>query len=114
MVLDCIEAALEKHPREDHRHRIEHAGLTAPDLQERIARLGVIPVPNPAFFYEFGNGYIRNYGDRVEHMYPARSFIDAGVVAAAGSDSPVTDYNPLVGIHAAGEPAERFRYGGRS
>jgi predicted amidohydrolase YtcJ len=34
-------------------------------------------------------------------MYPARDFVDAGIPAAAGSDSPVTDYNPILGIHAA-------------
>ncbi len=101
MVINCIETALRKHPREDHRHRIEHSGITIPDLLERIERLGIIPIPNPAFFYEFGDGYLVNYGDRVDHMFPARSFLDAGVQAAAGSDSPVTNYDPLLGIHVA-------------
>ena len=101
MTLDCIEFALEKHPREDHRHRIEHAGLTMPDLLERMKNMGVIPIPNPAFFHEFGDGYIKNYGDRVKHMYPARDFIDAEMIVAAGSDSPVTSYDPLLGIHVA-------------
>lgn len=101
MVIDCIEAALDKYPRQDHRHRIEHAGLTMPDLLERMKELKIIPIPNPAFFYEFGDGYLENYGDRVNHMYPARDFVDAGIPAAAGSDSPVTDYNPILGIHAA-------------
>jgi len=101
MVVDCIEAALKQHPREDHRHRIEHSGITMPDLLERIERLGIIPIPNPAFFYEFGDGYLVNYGSRVDHMFPARSFLDAGIPAAAGSDSPVTSHNPLLGIHVA-------------
>jgi predicted amidohydrolase YtcJ len=34
-------------------------------------------------------------------MYPARSFIDSGVIAAAGSDAPVTTHDPLLGIHEA-------------
>lgn len=101
MVIDCIESALDDNPRGDHRHRIEHAGLTMPDLLERMKQLGIIPIPNPAFFYEFGDGYLENYGERVNHMYPARNFIDAGIPAACGSDSPVTDYNPLLGIRAA-------------
>ncbi len=101
MVIDCIESALQSSPREDHRHRIEHAGLTMPDLLERMKNLNIIPILNPAFFYEFGDGYLKNYGDRVEHMYPAREFIDAGMIVAAGSDSPVTDYNPLLSIHVA-------------
>ncbi|MDQ0268230.1 putative amidohydrolase YtcJ [Cytobacillus purgationiresistens] len=34
-------------------------------------------------------------------MYPARDYIDRGIVAAFGSDAPVTFLNPLLGIHAA-------------
>ena len=101
MVIDCIESALQSSPREDHRHRIEHAGLTMPDLMERMKNLNIIPISNPAFFYEFGDGYLKNYGERVNHMFPARDFIDASIPAAAGSDSPITDYNPLLGIHVA-------------
>lgn len=102
MVIDCIEAALKSAPREDHRHRIEHCGIASPDLLKRISDLGIIPIPNPAFFHEFGDGYIENYGEeRVESMYPARSFIDNGIQAAAGSDAPITEHDPLLGIHAA-------------
>lgn len=101
MMLNCIEKALKEHPRENHRHRIEHAGITEPDLLERMVELGVVPIPNPHFFYEFGDGYIINYGERVNHMYPLRQFIDNGVIAAIASDSPVTDYRPLFGIHVA-------------
>jgi len=34
-------------------------------------------------------------------MYPARDFIDQGIITAAGSDAPVTTYNPFIGIHEA-------------
>lgn len=101
MYLNVVERALKEHPRKNHRHRIEHAGISTPDLQKRIKQLGLIPIPNPPFHYEFGESYIYNYGNRVNYMYPARDFIDKGIIAAAGSDSPVTDYNPLLGIHAA-------------
>ncbi|MEH7107332.1 amidohydrolase [Bacillus sp. JJ1764] len=101
MVLNCIEAALKEYPRPDTRPRIEHAGISEPDLIERMKQLGVIPIPNPAFFYEYGEGYLHNYGVRVNHMYPLRDFFDNHIVAAAGSDSPVTDYRPLFGIQAA-------------
>mgnify|MGYP001177952599 CR=1 FL=1 len=101
MVLNCIEQALEKHPRRNHRHRIEHAGITPPDLLKRMKTLGVVPIPNPPFFYEFGDGYIKNYGERVHHMFPVRDFIDHGIIAAGGSDTPVTAHPPLHGIHVA-------------
>ncbi|SFF17804.1 hypothetical protein SAMN05428981_1221 [Bacillus sp. OV194] len=101
MYLNCVERALEESPRENHRHRIEHAGISAPDLQERMKKLGVIPIPNPPFPYEFGDIYVHHYGDRVNHMYAVRDFIDNGIMTAGGSDAPVTDYNPLLGIHVA-------------
>ncbi|MDQ0268229.1 putative amidohydrolase YtcJ [Cytobacillus purgationiresistens] len=50
MILDCIEHALEEQPRKNHRHRIEHAGIASPDLQDRIKKLGVVPIPNPHLF----------------------------------------------------------------
>ncbi|KQL49675.1 amidohydrolase [Brevibacillus choshinensis] len=101
MMLNCFEEALKKHPRTNHRHRIEHAGITMPDLIERMKQLEVVPIPNPAFFLEYGDAYLKHYGDRVNYQYPARDFIDSGVVAAGGSDSPVTSYNPLLGIYGA-------------
>ncbi len=101
MVLNCIEAALQEYPRQDTRPRIEHAGISEPDLLERMKQLGVVPIPNPAFFCEYGEGYVHNYGERVNHMYPLRDFFECGIVAAIGSDSPVTDYRPLIGIHSA-------------
>jgi predicted amidohydrolase YtcJ len=101
MLLDCIEDALRKHPRDNHRHRIEHAGVSAPDLVERMARLGVVPIPNPAFLYEYGDGYVRSIGDRAGHMYPVGDFFQSGIVSAGASDCPVTDFSPLLGIHAA-------------
>ena len=101
MYLNCVEKAIEESPRTNHRHRIEHAGISSPDLQERMKKLGIIPIPNPPFPYEFGEIYVRHYGDRVQHMYAARDYIDQGIIAAGGSDAPVTDINPLLGIHVA-------------
>jgi predicted amidohydrolase YtcJ len=101
MYLNCVEKALEEFPRKNHRHRIEHAGISTPDLQERIKKLELIPIPNPPFPYEFGEIYIHNYGDRVNYMYAIRDFMDKGIMVAGGSDSPITDYNPLLGIHTA-------------
>ncbi|PIC70872.1 amidohydrolase [Sporosarcina sp. P16b] len=101
MVLNCIEEALEKHPRTDHRHRIEHAGIASIDLQERMKELGVVVIPNPAFMYVNGDSYLEFYGDRVHVMYPANDYLEKGIPFAFASDTPVVDHNPLLGIHAA-------------
>ncbi|WP_243355876.1 amidohydrolase [Bacillus litorisediminis] len=101
MLLNTIEKANRLHPRLNARHRIEHAGIAKPDLIQRMKQLGVVPTPNPAFVYEYGDGYIKNYGERVNHMYPLADYLEAGIPAAIASDCPVTDFSPIRGIHAA-------------
>lgn len=101
MLLDCFELTLSQHPRENHRHRIEHAGLSQPDLIKRMKELQVIPIPNPPFFYEYGETYEKLYGERAHHMFPLRDMLDNGIIATGSSDSPITSHNPLLGIYGA-------------
>ena len=98
--LNVIERALKENPR-PHRHRIEHAGITTPDLQEKMKALQIIPIPNPPFPYEFGESYEKNYGERIDYMYPVADFLQHQLIVAAGSDAPITTVNPWVGIHTA-------------
>jgi predicted amidohydrolase YtcJ len=100
--LDAMARAQAEYPREGLRHRIDHCGICPPDLQRRVRAQGIVPAMQPAFFWEFGDGYIRNYGRaRADVMFPAKSRLDAGVIVAGSSDSPVTDYRPLFGIEQA-------------
>ncbi len=100
--LDAMARAQREFPRRGLRHRIEHCGIAPPDLQARVIAQGILPVMQPAFFWEFGDGYIRNYGrERADVMFPARSLLEAGVTVAGSSDAPVTDYRPLFGIEQA-------------
>jgi predicted amidohydrolase YtcJ len=100
--LNAMARAQSEYPREGLRHRIDHCGITPPDLQRRVRAQGIVPAMQPAFFWEFGDGYIRNYGrERADVMFPAKSLLDAGVIVAGSSDSPVTDYRPLFGIEQA-------------
>lgn len=101
--LNVIERLQTTHPRQDHRHRVEHLGVCPPDLQQRVRELGMVPVLNPSFPYEFGESYIHNYGERTNYMYAAKQLMDEGVVVAAGSDAPVTTANPFVGMYMAQE-----------
>jgi predicted amidohydrolase YtcJ len=99
-VLDAYEAALQTLPRSDHRHRIEHAGLTSERAVSRMAALGVIPSPQGRFVGEIGDGMINALGpERINLCYRARSFLDAGIELPASSDRPVVDGAPLRGIH---------------
>ncbi|MYL30435.1 amidohydrolase family protein [Halobacillus halophilus] len=101
MMLHTIERALDQKSAANSRHRIEHAGITPPDLVERMRQTGAVPVPNPAFLYEFGDGYETDYGGRVSHMFPLKSYSDHHIPYAVGSDSPITTPNPFYGLYAA-------------
>jgi len=99
-VLDCYEEALAAYPRLDHRHRIEHAGVVSPTDVDRMARLGVIPVPQARFISELGDGMIGALGsDRVANCYRQKSFLDAGLPLPGSSDRPVVKGAPMLGIH---------------
>lgn len=57
MALLALERALQRYPRADHRHRLEHGGdlpVDGPRL-ERMAALGVVPVATPQFIYSYGD-----------------------------------------------------------
>jgi predicted amidohydrolase YtcJ len=98
-VLDVYEQALTIQPRSDHRHRIEHCGVTSAAAVERIARLGVIPVPQGRFIGELGDGMRAALGDaRVRDTYRLASFLRAGVVLPGSSDRPVVDGRPMLGV----------------
>jgi predicted amidohydrolase YtcJ len=102
MCLDAYAAAQQKLPRDDHRHRIEHCGILRPDLITRMAEMKVIPVGQPPFIAEFGDGFLAHLGQqRSQLTYPLRSLIAAGIPVAGSSDSPVSSYQPLIGVQAA-------------
>lgn len=98
LMVNCIEHVVTKFPRENHRHRIEHASVCNPELIQRIKKLNAIIVINPAFFYDFGDEYVKYIGSKAEWMFPSQSYLNHGVKVAAGSDSPITDFEPLLGI----------------
>jgi hypothetical protein len=98
-VLDCYEEALARRPRPDHRHRIEHCGVTTYESLERIRRLGVVPVPQGRFIGELGDGMLAALGERrANDTYRLASFLRAGVALPGSSDRPVVDGRPLLGI----------------
>ncbi len=74
VIVNAIEKALKRYPRKDHRHRVEHCAMVNDELLSRIKALGIVPIPQPVFLYEFGDGYMVNYGrDRAFRMFACRS-----------------------------------------
>jgi predicted amidohydrolase YtcJ len=98
--LDSYEDALSERPKPDHRHRIEHCGILSLELIERIQRLGVVPVTQPRFISELGDGFARALGrSRLQLCYPLATLLRRGINLAGSSDRPVVEGAPLLGIH---------------
>ena len=102
VALDAFQSALQKHPDNPGRHRVEHAQtLTATDIP-RFAELGVIAAMQPTHatsdMYWVGD---RLGAERVVYAYAWRSLLDSGARLVLGSDFPVEQVNPMLGIHAA-------------
>jgi predicted amidohydrolase YtcJ len=91
MILDAYEKALTRHPRQDHRHRVEHLGnwLMTPERVERSKRLGILPIANPPFLFFFGDPMVEMLQRRAtEQGFPFRTLWDAGFPLSFGSDAP--------------------------
>jgi hypothetical protein len=102
MALLSIERALKKHPRMNHRHRIEHCGFLDESLANKIRELDIVPVLGVPFLYELGDTYIDVYGqDRLNTIYPLNSLLKKGIKTPLSSDAPVIEPNPMHGIYAA-------------
>lgn len=109
VALDAYENAIMKNPGAECRHQIEHIELIAPEDIERMARLGVIGSVQPEHIVSGiptfeGNTYPAQLGqERCRYTWPFRSLLNAGVVLAGGSDAPVVEGNPFVGIRVGME-----------
>lgn len=89
-------------PRGDRRWRIEHAQVVAPGDIARFAALGVIASMQPTHATsDMPWAQARVGPDRILGAYAWRSFRDAGVALAFGSDFPVESVDPMLGLHAA-------------
>ncbi len=82
--------------------RIEHCSECPPDVLELVRRAGVAVCTQPAFVHYRGDKYLVEVPEDVQPwLYAMRSLLDAGVLVAAGSDAPVVEPNPMVGLGAA-------------
>jgi len=101
MFLDVLEEAQGKYPHEDPRDRIIHCTVVTPEIIARIKKLGVLPTLFGPYPYYHGDKILPAFGaERLERMFAARSFLDAGIKVAAHSDHSASPYPPLMGIHA--------------
>jgi len=98
----AVELALQRSPRPDHRHRIEHCSVCTQLLARRLASLGIMVVTQPSFIYYNGERYLRTVPDsNLKHLYPIATLINNGVKVVGSSDCPIVPVNPLIGIYSS-------------
>ena len=101
-VLDSLAAARSAVPRADPRLRVEHAQIV--DLADiaRFVRLGAVASMQPTHATSDMAWVPARIGSaRLPGAYAWRRFLDAGVPLALGSDFPVEQPAPSLGLHAA-------------
>lgn len=102
IVLDLFEEVLKANGPRDRRWRIEHAQHLAPSDFARFARLGVIASVQPYHAIDDGRWAEGRIGpERAKTTYAFRSFLDARVRLALGTDWPVAPLDPMATLYAA-------------
>jgi predicted amidohydrolase YtcJ len=110
MVLQAYERVLQKWPRADPRHRIEHCTLVNPDLLKRIKATGSIPTPFWTYVYYHGEKWTEYGEQRTAWMFAHRSFLDSGIRVPGASDYTPGPFEPMMAIQSM---VTRKDYAGR-
>jgi predicted amidohydrolase YtcJ len=100
-VLDLFEELLPQAPPPKIPHRIEHAQILAPKDIPRFGQMNLTASVQPSHALDDIEIAGSMLGARGAWTYAFRSLAQGGARLAFGSDAPVADYNPLLGIHAA-------------
>lgn len=101
LVVDTLADALDRNPREDHRHYLNHFSMRPPEsTMELMAQHSIHITQQPNFTYTLEGRYAENLdGWRLQHNNPLRSPMNHGIKVAMSSD--ILPIGPMVGIYAA-------------
>jgi predicted amidohydrolase YtcJ len=98
MVLTAVERAQKLFPRADSRPKITHCTLIDDDLLRRMKATVTVPAVFTTYAF-YNTDKFHFYGeDLMKRSMAFRSFLDAGIPAAAGSDFSPGPFAPLMGI----------------
>lgn len=100
VAIACYEEAAKHFDINKMRNRIEHASMSRPDQIESFKRLGLTISSSASFLFTSGESYYYALGKRALDMFPDRSYVNNGIIAANNADSPCSDNNPMFGVYA--------------
>lgn len=108
MVLDTYAKVLGDDAKADHRWRIEHSQIVALKDIPRFAQLGVIASMQPTHATsDMPWAQDRVGKERIAGAYAWRRLLDSGARLALGSDFPVEQVDPRLGLYAAATRQDR-------
>ncbi len=99
-VLDAYERVLERWPRPDARHRIEHCSLVNPELLRRMKAVGAIPTPFYTYVYYHGEKWVEYGPEKMRSMFAHRSFLDHDIPVAGASDYMSGPFEPMMALQS--------------
>jgi predicted amidohydrolase YtcJ len=98
MMMNAVERAQQLFPVKDARPKITHCTLINDELLRRIKSVGAVPMPFTSYAY-YNADKFHFYGEEfMRHAMAFRSFLDAGIPVAAGSDFYPGPFAPLMGM----------------
>jgi len=95
--IDAVEEVLQRYPRWDHRHTVQHCQLTTPAQYRRMAALGMSANIFSNHIYYWGDQHrdVTVGPERAARMDACRTALDSGVSFSIHSDSPITPLGHL-------------------
>lgn len=103
MGMEMIVSAIEKHPvREGKRDRLIHANVLREDLVDRMEKLDIVLDIQPSFVTSDFPWVKERLGEtRLDWAYAWKRLLDRGITCSGGSDSPIEEVDPRLGLYAA-------------
>ena len=106
VLVSAYAAAQALYPRADCRHRVEHFQAPTEGALATACDLGLALPMQPIFSYLWDRDTADHYetafgANRAARMESFADLLERGLHVAGGSDSPVTEIDPLLGMQAA-------------
>jgi predicted amidohydrolase YtcJ len=98
MVLTAVERGQRLFPRSDARPKITHCTLINDELVRRIKAAGVVPAAFTSYAYYNSDKFVFYGEELMKRCMAYRSFLDAGIPVAAGSDFSPGPFDPRMAI----------------
>ena len=105
--LDTLEQLDREKPIASTRSHLMHASFQSPEAIARMKKMGILADVQSSWLYLDAPALEEVFGyDGMQYFYPLRSYIDAGIIVAAGSDHmighdknhAVNPYNPFLSM----------------